>query len=420
MALARAQCGTGDTGEMWDEPPYRPVASLAAPSSQKLCGNHPAYSARYFQLFAPREVPWRYTRVCFSLLSNTTATVKGDIGIHPPFIPGSVNVITPAQATSSVAFKITLDPSNPWQTLDLTTGRLTFKNYDYTGWYALYTDASATYNTVKAIPLRAEGHPSDVAPVSWVCPKADYKDGKCDCNCGAWDPDCRANPHSDDCLTASAVCDQTGVCTGLDWNETLCNATHFWANDGCQCECGGTIIDPDCFDLFAAQPECHAKNFTSPICVNEGATTKCKERWTCSQDKYADGRHCDCGCGIQDPDCDLSPRVPTSCHDDWQCINGICLVPPDWTCPWGEYGSGDGCQCLCGTYDPDCDTSTMGYVYSCHLLQICNYDGLCTARGCGNNVSDPFSLEVGAKMLQEPGAEAAASVAFENDYMWQN
>eukprot|EP00727_Mastigamoeba_balamuthi_P000222 m51a1_g10197 hypothetical protein (443) ;mRNA; f:32727-41194 len=325
---------------MWDRPPYHSVAATAPPSGQRLCPRGVVYSARYFQLFAPPRVPWKYTRVCFTLLSNSTAKVKGDISVHPPDLAPDSVMMMPSQATASMKFQLTVDPAEPWQTVDLTSsqtelskigtectlpdtaavswtkqvflsvyywscdyiavnvsiagpGRLTFMSKQMMGWYPLYSDTSATLNTVKAITIRAEGTAARALPVGWMCAESLYWDSKCDCNCGAWDPSCAANPHSDDCLTKDAVCDQTGVCTGLDWNETLCNATNYWANDGC-----------------------HKKG-----------TTICSEMWTCNESKFNDGKFCDCGCGIQDPDCYIYPPVPTSCHDNWQCINGVCLVP---------------------------------------------------------------------------------------------
>merc|ERR1719197_904119 len=36
---------------------------------------------------------------------------------------------------------------------------------------------------------------------------------------------------------------------------------------------------------------------------------------------------------------------------------------PEWTCPDKLYSGGDGCDCDCGVWDPDCDAdSTFGYV----------------------------------------------------------
>src|SRR3989338_9395856 len=32
-----------------------------------------------------------------------------------------------------------------------------------------------------------------------------------------------------------------------------------------------------------------------------------------------------------------------------------CRAPRTWTCSPELYGSGDGCHCNCGVFDPDCD-----------------------------------------------------------------
>ena len=37
------------------------------------------------------------------------------------------------------------------------------------------------------------------------------------------------------------------------------------------------------------------------------------------------------------------------------------VVPDGWTCPPQYYGSGDGCDCKCGVWDPDCGTQNVSY-----------------------------------------------------------
>jgi hypothetical protein len=39
-------------------------------------------------------------------------------------------------------------------------------------------------------------------------------------------------------------------------------------------------------------------------------------------------------------------------------VRSVVQVPQAWTCPPQQYGGGDGCQCKCGTFDPDCEPMT--------------------------------------------------------------
>ena len=40
------------------------------------------------------------------------------------------------------------------------------------------------------------------------------------------------------------------------------------------------------------------------------------------------------------------------------------VVPTTWTCDPLFYGSNDGCDCACGAWDPDCDTTSQK-VFNC-------------------------------------------------------
>jgi hypothetical protein len=143
--------------------------------------------------------------------------------------------------------------------------------------------------------------------------------------------------------------------------------------------------------------------------------------WTCKAEQYASGDGCQCNCGAFDPDCNSFETVSINCpnYDDI-CIPGplnqpICalrhevlsdrkliqiqsgvaihhpqfyfsndtdidgapwgnytstytrsVVPTTWTCNPLFYGSKDGCDCECGAWDPDCDTTTYSQkVFNC-------------------------------------------------------
>jgi hypothetical protein len=90
--------------------------------------------------------------------------------------------------------------------------------------------------------------------------------------------------------------------------------------------------------------------------------------WTCDDDARMDAI-CDCGCGIPDtncggPSCTEPGCVAAACEQRNGCAanvitasNDTCGNAPNllgWTCPRGNYGTGDGCDCGCGQPDPDC------------------------------------------------------------------
>lgn len=51
-------------------------------------------------------------------------------------------------------------------------------------------------------------------------------------------------------------------------------------------------------------------------------------------------------------------------------------VPSTWTCSPANYGSGDGCHCKCGAYDPDCDTTPLPAL-NCKRGYTCSASGTC-------------------------------------------
>ena len=57
----------------------------------------------------------------------------------------------------------------------------------------------------------------DPAPKAWTCGDCRYEDGFCDCECGAWDPDCDVDSHSDTCFRS--LCADPGNC------EAVCMAS---------------------------------------------------------------------------------------------------------------------------------------------------------------------------------------------------
>jgi hypothetical protein len=160
-------------------------------------------------------------------------------------------------------------------------------------------------------------------PASWRCSERLWNNGTCDCGCGSFDFDC-----DDDNVANCENCDAEGSCSGPACPGTIvsdqtafCKTVPapagwtcyegYYADGRCDCGCG--IQDLDCrrSDIDECV-SCFAPGCDSRICdtsVDPADTTKClppPAGWMCDADKYADLLTCDCGCGIQDPDCPLS------------------------------------------------------------------------------------------------------------------
>jgi hypothetical protein len=90
-------------------------------------------------------------------------------------------------------------------------------------------------------------------------------DGLCDCGCGAPDPDCGADLGCATPLCAAEGCD---VCHGSGDNLNACLswtcAKSAYA-DGARCDCGCGAPDPDCSLLGCAEPGC-----SDPACSPDG------------------------------------------------------------------------------------------------------------------------------------------------------
>lgn len=166
-------------------------------------------------------------------------------------------------------------------------------------------------------------------PFTWTCTLLAWGNGQCDCGCGSPDPDCK-NGDIDTCK----VCDTVGSCSGA--------------------KCPGRI--------------------------NEDDTTKCEPvptGWSCPLRNYDDGKSCDCGCGIVDPDCEGEERdVCDECALIGSCSfrdcpggidaddNSQCFIPAAWSCSSFDYGDGT-CDCGCGAKDVDCASLSVDDCQTC-------------------------------------------------------
>jgi len=233
-------------------------------------------------------------------------------------------------------------------------------------------------------------------PFNWSCPSAAWGDGNgCDCGCGAADPDCLSAFHCSTPLCNASECsichDKTGRTVPCDdaLQSWKCEPQRFGSNDGCDCGCG--TDDPDCDDQGCAEHGCRADACTRCTDSNSAPdrSVGCgSAQWTCDLVHYGTGDGCDCGCGVEDPDCGSGNGCTTAscqndkcdyCHTgsgetDYQICNG-------WTCgnasapAWQE----DKCDCGCGKPDPRCRANQrLGCTESgCETAtcQFCNSTG---------------------------------------------
>ncbi len=101
--------------------------------------------------------------------------------------------------------------------------------------------------------------------------------------------------------------------------------------------------------------------------------------WTCDPGFFAANDGCDCVCGAYDPDCDV-PGTTYGCEQDpagaYCGADALCSnVPVWWECDADQLGDGTTCDCDCGGPDPDCDGQNP--VEGCDPGQTCGSAGVC-------------------------------------------
>lgn len=155
------------------------------------------------------------------------------------------------------------------------------------------------------------------------------------CECGAHDPDCDLpHQYTYGCSLLvpegdfRPSCSAEDTCTFVeieipeDWR---CDPDYYAYLDGCDCQCGA--YDPDC-DL-SGSIVFNCNQGYDPVCTAESECTyltPIPEDWFCPFFYYEDG-HCDCNCGAPDSDCDAA-------HDEvFGC--GRCGDPATMACDTG-------------------------------------------------------------------------------------
>ena len=145
-------------------------------------------------------------------------------------------------------------------------------------------------------------------------------------------------------------------------------------------------IAPECGDGVCSLGEDFA---SCPDDCEENGGGVDPDDWVCDPALYDAGDGCDCNCGTFDPDCDdpnqrlYNCRPGQVCSDEGVCVDDLPAEPVDpdgvpaaWECDEEFYGAGDGCDCDCGAYDIDCDDPQQR-VYNCGPGEVCGEYGEC-------------------------------------------
>lgn len=252
-----------------------------------------------------------------------------------------------------------------------------------------------------------EGCPGDcdglfAVPAEWTCNAGWYHaDDGCDCDCGAVDPDCaEANAEVFNCAPESG-CTAEGKCQIPIPESWICLRDYYAAGDDCDCDCGA--YDPDCDD-----PQQRVVNCARGSACNDDGTCEVSipPTWVCSNRWYAAQDGCDCDCGAIDPDCSNPAEEVSGCAPGSECkADGTCeeSIPASWVCRRQFYGAGDECDCNCGAPDPDCQNNDVPTL-NCGENQMCSDSGTCR----DIDVSEP---DTGPEVAPEQSPEEAADTA---------
>ena len=160
--------------------------------------------------------------------------------------------------------------------------------------------------------------------IGWTCnPVYQGASDGCDCNCGAYDPDCDDPEASVYGCEPWQTCDAEGDCVG----ECVpgCEGKQC-GPDGCGADCGACGEGTNCDDVG-----------------------QCVEGWICNPSYLDASDGCDCNCGAHDSDCDdpeanvYGCKAWQTCGPEDTCVPEQC--PPDCV---DKVCGDDGCGGSCG------------------------------------------------------------------------
>lgn len=244
-------------------------------------------------------------------------------------------------------------------------------------------------------------------PDAWTCPEAYFGGGDiCDCDCGGADPDCAQGLPLAGCEDLER-CNADGQCVPVAPAEWTCSPLAYAGQDACDCNCGA--YDPDCDfpDVFGVSgcglgvtscnadgscgqctPDCEGR-----VCGDDGCGGRCGE-CDVNLDGGTDGEVCRAGECIEE--CGATPAacLDNACGDDGcggscgtcaagsTCTDGQCQTDPVEQTPFSCYqrcGSvaPSGCYCT-----PDC----VDFGNCCDdFAESCTCTPDCTGKTCGSD-----------------------------------
>lgn len=201
-------------------------------------------------------------------------------------------------------------------------------------------------------------------PSDWRCSPDLYGEGEgCDCDCGAWDPDCSAcdpfaDPSCDPTVVAPTRRCATGEVCSLDAScvasceTTPCRsgACAYWIDGQRICVQGAEWLD-----AAVVGEDCRQTGRLHYCDVLDGVARGVCAWWDSRLDGPAAPLRCWAACE-RDAECGVDETCVglfTAPEADGP---GYCQPrqPPDWTCAPSAFDDGVTCDCACGTWDPDC------------------------------------------------------------------
>jgi hypothetical protein len=144
-------------------------------------------------------------------------------------------------------------------------------------------------------------------PKTWTCKPEQYGKGDgCQCNCGAFDPDC--NPFESVALDCP---NNDDICIPGSQNVPVCELRHHVLSDRklLQIQSGVAVHHPQFF--FSNETDVDGApwgNYSKPYIRSDVPAT-----WTCNPLFYGSKDGCDCACGAWDPDCDITSQKVFNC-----------------------------------------------------------------------------------------------------------
>jgi len=263
---------------------------------------------------------------------------------------------------------------------------MTQQRWAVASWFVLSLCAVVTGCAAELDPKSERGtNDALTAPSGWTCTSSYYgtNDG-CDCGCGTSDPDC---PSS-----SSGACEYNWCGSGLP------NSSQNWRCGSSSGGGGG-----------------YGSSCTS--------SSPCASGLVCRYaSNYASGETCQYA-GVAGDYC----RVAGNCASGFTCSGSACRASTPsggtWTCSPGYRGTNDGCDCGCGSLDPDCSS---GSASACQYRWCpsgqqpnasqnwlcgggtgstsCTSDSQCS----GGNICRPSSVGSSTQQCQSPGTTSSA------------